>query len=74
MEQLEPPEILIARGDDAELAAWRDDMARSYRPGMLFYAVPSDAGLHETVAAKAPQEHAVVYRCSGMTCSPPESI
>ncbi|MGD8556078.1 MAG: thioredoxin domain-containing protein [Chromatiales bacterium] len=74
MEQLEPPEILIARGDTAELAAWRDDMARSYRPDMLFYAIPSDTGQHEALAAKAPQEHAVVYRCRGMTCSPPESI
>ena len=74
MEQLEPPEIHIARGDEAELAAWRDDMAKSYRPGMLFYAVPSNAGLHEAVAAKAPQQHAVAYRCKGMTCSPPELI
>jgi hypothetical protein len=74
MEQLEPPEILIARGDTAELAAWRDDMARGYRPDVLFYAIPSDTGQHEALAAKAPQEHAVVYRCRGMTCSPPESI
>jgi uncharacterized protein YyaL (SSP411 family) len=73
-EQLDPPEILIARGGAEELSAWQAGMAGDYSPGRLCIAIPPDAGQHEALSTKEPGEHAVVYRCKGMTCSPPESI
>ena len=73
-EQLEPPEILVARGERAALAAWQDEMASGYSPGRLCYAIPADAGRHEALSSRAPMEHAVVYRCKGMTCSQPEPL
>jgi uncharacterized protein YyaL (SSP411 family) len=74
MEQLEPPEILVARGNRAILAAWQDRKARDYSPGCLCYAIPADAGQHVALSSKAPMEHAVVYRCKGLTCSAPEPV
>ena len=73
-EQLEPPEILVARGKPEELAAWQARMTGDYRPDRLSFAIPPDAGQHEALATKAPLAHAVVYRCKGMTCSQAEPI
>ncbi|MEJ2322669.1 MAG: thioredoxin domain-containing protein, partial [Gammaproteobacteria bacterium] len=73
-EQLAPPEILIARGAAGALDAWRKRQQEDYRPERLCFAIPADAGVHEALAAKAPQQKPVVYRCKGMTCSPPEEL
>ena len=73
-EQLEPPEILVARGDRAALAVWQEEMAGGYSPERLCFAIPADAGQHDALSSKLPLGHAVVYRCKGMTCSQPEPI
>ena len=73
-EQLEAPDVLVARGDEAALAAWQEEMACGYNPDRLCFAIPADSGQHKALISKASMEHAVVYRCKGMTCSQPEPM
>jgi uncharacterized protein len=71
-ELLEPPEIVILRGEPAKIEAWRRELARSYAPRRLVLAIPSDAtGLPEALAVKTPRGAAVAYICRGSTCSEP---
>lgn len=69
-EHLEPPEIIIIRGADAD--EWRDQLARLYAPGRLAFAIPADAaGLPPALQTKAAMAGTVAYICRGTTCSQP---
>ncbi|MBB6094354.1 hypothetical protein HNQ60_003235 [Povalibacter uvarum] len=69
-EHLDPPEILIVRGEEA--SQWRDELAKVYAPSRLTFAIPADAsGLPEALAEKRAMEGTVAYVCRGMTCSAP---
>jgi uncharacterized protein YyaL (SSP411 family) len=72
-EHLEPPEVVIVRGDAVETANWRDELAKMYAPRRLVFAIPSDAAdLPTAIAEKKPlPPETVAYVCRGMTCSPP---
>jgi uncharacterized protein YyaL (SSP411 family) len=70
-EWLEPPEIVILRGEPGELEVWREAL-RGYAPRRLVLAIPADApSLPEALAARAPSGSAVAYVCRGPVCSPP---
>ncbi len=63
---------MIVRGGDAEIAEWRDALARVYSPARLVFAIPRDAaGLPQALADKRPLPEAAAYVCRGMTCSEP---
>ncbi|WP_129775001.1 thioredoxin domain-containing protein [Peristeroidobacter soli] len=71
-EHLEPPEIVIVRGEREEAESWRDELARVYAPRRLVFAIAADAsGLPAAIADKKPQPETAAYVCRGMTCSAP---
>jgi hypothetical protein len=71
-EHLDPPQIVILRGAEPQLGAWRRRVATPYAPRRLSLAIPNDAeGLPEMLATKAPLGDAVAYICTGTTCSAP---
>jgi hypothetical protein len=71
-EYLEPPEILILRGEGGELERWRAAAGRGYAPARLTLAIGADADdLPEALAAKGPRGAAVAYVCRGMQCGAP---
>ena len=71
-EQVEPPEIVIVRGEASEVAAWRDSLSRVYAPRRLVFAIPDNiSDLPTALAAKVPQDTTCAYLCRGMTCSEP---
>ncbi|MBV9345232.1 MAG: thioredoxin domain-containing protein [Gammaproteobacteria bacterium] len=69
---LEPPQIVILRGRQPAIEAWRRELARAYAPQRLVLAIPADASdLPPALAARAPRGEAVAYLCRGPTCSAP---
>jgi uncharacterized protein len=69
-EHLEPPELVIIRGEDA--ASWRDELAKMYSPRRLVFAIPADTtGLPSAIADKKPLAETAAYVCRGMSCSEP---
>jgi len=71
-ELLNPPEIVIVRGETQAIAGWRRELARAFAPRRLVLAIPGDAaGLPPAIAEKAPRGQAVAYVCRGSTCSAP---
>ena len=71
-EHLEPPEIVIVRGEAQESESWRDELAKVYAPRRLVFAIPTDApALPAAIADKKPLEETAAYVCRGMTCSAP---
>ena len=73
-EYVNHPEIVVVRGDAAEIANWRDSAARVYAPRRLMFAIERDCTqLPGALATRAAQdEHAAVaYRCIGSHCSLP---
>ncbi len=71
-ELLNPSEIVILRGDPAEIAPWRQRAGRHYTPSRMTFAIPNSAtGLPEALANKPPQGNAVAYLCEGTHCLPP---
>ncbi|MDY0067293.1 MAG: hypothetical protein RBS02_13000, partial [Steroidobacteraceae bacterium] len=71
-EHLEPPEIVIIRGPQHEVAEWRDELAKLYCPGRLVFAIANDAAdLPPTLEDKKPLASTAAYICRGMTCSAP---
>ena len=43
-EYIDHPEIIIIRGDGAELQNWRRNAAQIYAPRRMVFAIPADAG------------------------------
>jgi uncharacterized protein len=71
-ELLNPPEIVIVRGEPAAIEGWRRELARTFAPRRLVLAIPADAaGLPAALAEKAPRGEAVAYLCRGSVCSAP---
>jgi hypothetical protein len=71
-EYLEPVEIVVVRGNAAELSAWQSALARPYAPRRMVIAIASDvAGLPAALAAKRPRDRTVAYVCRGPVCSEP---
>jgi uncharacterized protein YyaL (SSP411 family) len=71
-EVLDPPTIVILRGERAETEKWRRELAKVYDPHRLVISVPADAkDLPAGLADKTPRGAAVAYVCKGSTCSAP---
>ena len=67
------PEIIVIRGEDAEISQWRRSLAKSYRHSQLIFAIsdateklPGTLADRESVAGKT-----VAYRCVGTHCELP---
>jgi uncharacterized protein YyaL (SSP411 family) len=71
-ELIHPPQIIMIRGEPAQIEAWRAQLARLYAPRRLVLAVPTDAtDLPAALADKVPQGEAVAYVCAGSVCGAP---
>jgi len=71
-EWLEPPAIVILRGDAQEIEQWRSELDRTYAPRRLVFAIPADAAeLPAALAEKSPRAAPTAYICRGTTCSEP---
>ena len=72
-EYLDPTEIIIIRGDDADVCGWRDSAPKLYAPRRLVFAIGRDeTGLPGALAGrKARAGETIAYRCVGTHCSLP---
>jgi uncharacterized protein YyaL (SSP411 family) len=71
-EQLEPTEVVILRGPEPVVAAWRRELARLYAPRRLVLAIPDTAaGLPAALAAKPASAGGAAYVCVGTVCEAP---
>ncbi len=65
-------QILIIRGDAAEVQRWAAELGARYAPHRMIFAIPRDAAdLPSPLAAKRAAADTVAYLCTGMTCSAP---
>ncbi|MBL8201084.1 MAG: thioredoxin domain-containing protein [Chromatiales bacterium] len=74
-EYLQPPELIVLRGDAREADRWAATLGAAYNPRRLVFAIPGDAGdLPAGIASKAapPAPSSVLaYVCRGTTCESP---
>jgi uncharacterized protein YyaL (SSP411 family) len=71
-EQLDPPQIVILRGQDPALDEWHRRCVQGYAPRRLSLAIAAGSGpLPPALAEKAPRGEVVAYVCEGMSCSAP---
>jgi uncharacterized protein len=71
-ELLDPPQIVILRGEARMIDGWRRELARLYAPHRLTLAIPADAAdLPPALADKTPRAGPVGYVCRGSSCSAP---
>jgi uncharacterized protein len=65
-------QILIVRGDAAEIQRWAAELGALYSPTRMIFAIPRDASdLPPALAAKQATSGTVAYVCTGMACSAP---
>ncbi|HEX5462836.1 MAG TPA: thioredoxin domain-containing protein [Steroidobacteraceae bacterium] len=71
-ELLNPPEIVVLRGDRGTVETWLRELARLYSPRRMVLAVPAEtSGLPAALAEKTPGAPAAAYVCRGSVCSEP---
>ena len=73
-EQLAPPQIVVLRGGEREVAEWQHALARAYRPAALVVGIARGVGglppaLDKSLPTDGPAVNAWV--CRGVTCLPP---
>ena len=71
-EQMRPPNLLVLRGQAAEVSRWRDDLAREYLPDTQVFSL-SDSRADLPVALAKPAGAGPVngWLCRGVICLPP---
>jgi hypothetical protein len=71
-EWAKPGQLLILRGDPANMATWQREALGSYAPTRLCLAIPaSEASLPGILAERQADHDAVAYVCEATTCLPP---
>jgi uncharacterized protein YyaL (SSP411 family) len=72
-EYLQHPEVIIIRGDPADIEKWRDAAARLYAPRRLVFAIDrAAADLPGALNDRKPIDgETVAYRCLGTHCEMP---
>lgn len=70
---LAPAQIIVLRGEAAEMEAWRERCAKPYAPRRFTLAIPADARIPDgLLTARRESEAAVTaYVCDGLECLPP---
>jgi uncharacterized protein YyaL (SSP411 family) len=73
--EIYPGELVIIRGPDAEVGAWREVATQGYKPWRQVYVIPFDAAeapdyLPRLVSAEA-QERPMAFICRGLVCGQP---
>ncbi len=74
-EYLQPPELIVLRGDAREGAVWAATLGAAYNPRRMVFAIPGDAGeLPPGLASRRPPPapaSVLAYVCRGTTCDSP---
>ena len=70
-ELLDPPEIVILRGDPDTLRSWQRELSRLYAPRRMVLAAVDADDLPPAIAAKPARGAAAAYVCRGSVCSEP---
>jgi uncharacterized protein YyaL (SSP411 family) len=72
-EFVQPPEIIVLRGEAATITEWSASLAHIYAPGRLVYAIAAgEHALPGALAERAAIEgKTVAYRCAGSQCDLP---
>ena len=71
-EHIRPPNLLVVRGQAAEVFRWRDQLAREYLPDTQIFALPDEAAGLPAALAKPPRGEPVNgWLCRGVICLPP---
>ena len=72
-ENLTPPEIVVLRGEVAEIESWRNSARKIYAPSRIIVAIPAnESDLPGLLAErKAIDGEVLAYRCEGTRCDLP---
>ncbi len=71
-EFLDPVEVVVIRGNAANVERWRRDLAGAYSPRRMVVAIPADAaGLPAALSSKPAGKRTLAYVCRGPVCSEP---
>jgi len=71
-EYLNPPEIIILRGEPAELASWQQRATLNFAPRRITLAIPANAtALPQLLDKPTPTQGVVAHICSGAHCEQP---
>jgi uncharacterized protein len=70
-EHLAPPQTVVMRGPEDELARWQRALGARYRPDTLVLAIASSVGDLPAPLAKPVGATASAWVCRGATCLPP---
>ena len=71
-ELLRPTEIVILRGAESAIDAWRGELMKSFAPRRVVLAIPAGVeDLPPALREKAAQADAIAYVCRGTTCAAP---
>jgi uncharacterized protein YyaL (SSP411 family) len=73
-ELLDPPKLVVLRGERDELWPWQRKLSQAYEPHRFVFAIPNDAKLSGLLAQRVPQDKTVAYVCEGMTCRAPVEL
>ncbi len=68
---LEPPDMVVMRGEEHHLAPWREELLNHYDPRRLVLVIPPKAQVQGLLARCIPRGEACAYVCRGTTCSLP---
>ena len=70
---LDPPEIIIIRGDVKLISEWQEATRKIYAPKRLVFAIPdTEKSLPLYLNSRIPiKDKIVAYLCQGSQCSPP---
>jgi len=69
---LEPPQIIVIRGDADTLVDWQRYVSAGYNPGRMSFVIPNDdQTLPGLLKERAPLGDAVAYVCQGTVCRAP---
>ena len=73
-EYLDPPQLVILRGESEAVREWQRICRESYRPNRLAFAIPADAALPGILATRdVPARGARAWLCAGTHCLPAAS-
>jgi uncharacterized protein YyaL (SSP411 family) len=69
-EHLQPPSMLVLRGEAETIEQWKNELERHYLPGLITLVTGDQAGLPEPLD-KPQSAEATAWLCKGTQCLPP---
>jgi len=70
-ENLNPPKIIILRGNQRDIDEWRSTIQGEYKPDILCFAINSKESVIDAISAKKPMDTTCAYICEGTHCLAP---